>query len=147
MFRRPLLLALSLAALIPASVTFAQDAAPSQQIMLELNGASDTPEGACQLTMVTTNRLDKGLTRAAWQVAVFDDQGVVQALPVLDFGALPVGKTKVAVFALPERTCAKIGRIVVNDVAECSAEGGDDLRSQCLTGLATQSRATIDFGI
>lgn len=133
----------------------AQEAAPDRTaangavdgIQLELNAAASTEAGGCRLTMVTTNRLPQGLARAAWQVAVFDAQGVVQGLPVLDFGALSSGKTKVAVFDLPGRGCDRIGRIVVNDVAECRAEDGTDLRGACLAGLATQTRTSIDFGL
>lgn len=138
---------LVLLTLAPALPALAQDAAPTGTVMLELNGATDTEDGGCQLTVVTTNRLDRAIKRAAWQVAIFDKAGAVQSLPILDFGGLTTGKTKVALFQLPGRACGDIGRIVVNDVADCSAEDGSDLRSQCLTGLATQTRTDIDFGL
>lgn len=132
-----------------APIAHAQEAAaaPDGKIFLELNSAVDTAEGGCQLTVVTTNRLDSGLKRAAWQVAIFDDAGVVQSLPILDFGAMTAGKTKVAVFSLPDRTCDKIGRIVINDVAECTGDDDSDKRAACLDGLATQARTDIEFGI
>lgn len=120
---------------------------PPSGILLELNGAADTENGGCQLTMVTTNRLARDIRRAAWQVAIFDAAGIVQSLPVLDFGALIAGKTKVAMFELPGRACADIGRIVINDVAECSASDGTDLRDACLSGLSTQTRTDLDFGL
>ncbi|MFC3529853.1 hypothetical protein ACFOMH_16890 [Paracoccus mangrovi] len=138
---------LAILSLTPALPALAQDAAPAGTVMLELNGATDTEDGGCQLTVVTTNRLDQGIKRAAWQVAIFDKQGAVQSLPILDFGGLIPGKTKVALFQLPGRKCADIGRIVVNDVADCSADDGADLRGQCLAGLATQTRTDIDFGL
>ncbi|RNF34460.1 hypothetical protein [Paracoccus methylarcula] len=122
-------------------------ATASDSISLELNGATTTEAGGCQLTVVTTNRLDRDLDRAAWQVAIFDAAGVVQSLPILDFGAMVSGKTKVAMFELPGRGCTDIGRIIVNDVAACTTGDGDDLRDACLTGLATQSRTDIDFGL
>ena len=109
---------LAILSLTPALPALAQDAAPAGTVMLELNGATDTEDGGCQLTVVTTNRLDQGIKRAAWQVAIFDKQGAVQSLPILDFGGLIPGKTKVALFQLPGRKCADIGRIVVNDVAD-----------------------------
>ena len=115
--------------------------------MLELNGATDTEAGGCQLTIVATNQLETGIRRAAWQVAIFDKSGAVQSLPILDFGGMIAGKTRVGIFPLPGRSCGDIGRIVVNDVAECSAEDGADLRDTCLGGLATQSRTDIDFGL
>lgn len=131
---------------LPAPAT--PPAAQAQgQVVLELNAAADTPTGACRLIVVTTNRLPQGLRRAAWQVAIFDRDGVVRSLPVLDFGPLIAGKTKVAQFEIPGLGCAQIGRIVVNDVASCEAGDGADLRDACLSGLATQARGDIDFGL
>lgn len=118
-----------------------------EAITLELNGAAATPDGACQLTLVVTNGLPQTLRRAAWQVAIFDRAGAVQSLPVLDFGALLPGKTRVAQFALPGRPCDQLGRIVVNDVAECTAQDGSDQRAACLGGLATRNRSEIGFGL
>lgn len=141
------MLALASVPLVPTVALAQEAAAPQGTVMLELNGAIDTEDGGCQLTVVTSNRLDQDIKRAAWQVAIFDAQGAVQSLPVLDFGSMISGKTKVALFQLPGRKCAEIGRIVVNDVAECSGEDGSDLRGQCLAGLATQTRADIDFGL
>jgi len=118
-----------------------------QSVQIELNSATETENGGCLLTMVTTNMMQQALSRAAWQVAIFDSAGVVEALTILDFGAMTSGKTKVAMFELPGRSCADVGRIVVNDVAECRAEDETDLRAACLSGLATQSRTNIDFGL
>lgn len=137
------------AGLVFAQGAAAQDAAPAQDgdLLLELNELADNGAGGCRLTVVTTNRMAQGLQRAAWQVAIFDTDGRVKSLPVLDFGALIAGKTKVAIFDIPDGTCEGIGRIVVNDVAECTAEDGSDLRSACLSDLATQNRSNIEFGI
>ena len=147
-----LLIAMSLGLAPPAlaSPALAGDAAPAApdgKIVLELNGAADTEDGGCKLTLVATNRLDKPIRRAAWQVAIFDRAGAVQSLPILDFGGMIAGKTRVGIFPLPGRSCGDIGRIVVNDVAECSAEDGADLRDTCLGKLATQNRTDIDFGL
>lgn len=127
--------------------TDAEPAPGGASILLELNGAAPLDSGACRLTVVTTSRLDRDLARAAWQVAIFDPSGIVQSLPVLDFGPLTAGKTKVAIFDLPGNGCDGIGRIVVNDVAECRAESGADLRDECLAGLTTRTRTDIDFGL
>lgn len=116
-------------------------------LSMELNRMSDGEEGGCGLVVVTTNRLSQGLKRAAWQVAVFDQDGVVKSLPVLDFGALPVGKSKVGVFQMPDGACDTISRIIINDVAECTADDGSDLRDSCLQSLETQNRSDIDFGL
>lgn len=116
-------------------------------MVLELNAAQDSTGGGCQLTMVATNETGQALTRAAWQVAVFDRGGVVRGLPILDFGALPAGKTRVALFDLPGRTCPEIARIVVNDVADCRPADGSDAPDLCLSRLTARSIGTIAFGL
>ncbi|CAM3062038.1 hypothetical protein SAMN04488021_11330 [Paracoccus aminovorans] len=141
-----LLLATLAAPVAPAQAQPTQAAAAEGQVTLELKAAADAG-GACQLTLVVTNTLETGLKRAAWQVAVFDKAGTVQGLPILDFGTLLPGKTRVVQFALPDRDCGGIGRIVVNDVAECTGQDGSDQRMACLTGLATRNRSDIEFGL
>jgi hypothetical protein len=129
---------------LAACPAFAQDATPA--LALELNGAADTPEGACRLTYVANNGLAAPLEQTSFQMAVFDTAGAVTRLIVLDFGALTVGKTKVVQFDIPGQTCAQISRIVVNDVAQCTTTGGTAVDG-CLTALATASRSSIQFGL
>lgn len=144
----PLTLTLGLApALAQEAVPAETQAQADSKLLLELNNATDTEAGACQLTIVATNRMDQGIKRAAWQVAIFDRAGTVQSLPILDFGGMIAGKTRIGMFPLPDRRCGDIGRIIINDVAECSADDGSDLRDICLTGLSTQTRTDIDFGL
>ncbi len=126
------------------SSVHAQDAAPS--LALELNTAADTPEGACRLTYVASNGLPAPLEMTSFQMAVFDAGGAVTRLIVLDFGALPLGKTKVVQFDIPGQTCAQISRIIVNDVAQCTTTGGAAVEG-CLTSLSTASRSSIQFGL
>jgi hypothetical protein len=132
----------TVAGLLPLA---AQEAAvPS--LALELNTAADTAEGACRLTYVASNGLAAPLEMTSFQMAVFDASGAVTRLIVLDFGALPVGKTKVVQFDIPGQTCAQISRIIVNDVAQCTTTGGAAVEG-CLTSLSTASRSTIQFGL
>ncbi|MBA4492637.1 hypothetical protein [Paracoccus sp. S1E-3] len=149
MFRSPSLKAAG-GAMLAMGLVLAQSAAAQDSgggVMMELNGLTDTQNDSCALTMVTTNRLPQGLQRAAWQVAIFDTDGRVRTLPVLDFGALLAGKTRVISFVIPGGGCASLGRVVVNDVVECTADDGSDLRDLCLSNLATQNRSSIEFGI
>ena len=157
--------AAAIAALIPVAV-LAQDspeAAPAQtdasaedaakddagKIVLELNNASDAEGGACRMTFVATNRSGSGFDAASWQVGIFDAEGIVRSILVLEFGALTDGKTKIVLFDLPGRGCADISRVVVNDVAQCRPAGGAeaDLSPACLDALVTRSRGAIRFGI
>lgn len=118
--------------------------AQSGNFVLELNNASDV-DGSCRLTYVATNNTGVGLEKTSYEVAIFDGEGRVSNLLVLEFGQLPIAKTKVVQFDLKGSPCSKISRIVVNNLAECeSADGTHDF---CLTALITSSRTDIQFGV
>lgn len=116
------------------------------EFSLELNNAAETAAGGCRLTYVAANGTGSELAQTAYEVAVFNGDGVVSRILVLEFGALTVGKTKVVQFDLGDQSCADISRIVVNDVAACVLADGTS-GDFCLSGLVTASRATIQFGI
>lgn len=98
--------------------------AQAGNIELELNTAADV-DGGCRVTYVATNASAVGLEKTAYEVAVFDAEGIVQRLLVLDFGRLPSGKTQVKQFDLPEQKCSAISRISVNSAVECASAEGD----------------------
>ena len=132
------------AAVLSVAPAIAQDAAPT--FSLDLNTVADTEQGGCRLTYVAANGTGQALNAVSYQVAVFDAQGIVTDLLVLEFGSLIEGKTKVVQFDLAGRACADISRITVNEVAECSLADGTT-GDFCMTGLETASRGAIQFGI
>jgi len=112
---------------------------------LELNNAT-TVEANCRVTYVATNGLGTDLEEMTLELAVFDGEGTVTDTRILlDFGAMAAGKTKAIAFDLAETTCEDISRLLVNDVAECTAADGSE--PDCLEALRTSSRAGIDFGL
>lgn len=117
--------------------------AETGNIELELNTAADV-DGGCRLTYVATNATATALEKTSYEVAVFDTDGIVQKLLVLDFGFLPSGKTRVVQFDLPEQACPKISRISVNSPAECQAASGPS--NVCRDNQLLSSRVpTIQF--
>ncbi len=93
-----ILAAAGFAAASPVSAQ-GQAADPAPSLTLELNGAQPSDTG-CRLTFVVTNNLGAELSKAAFEIALFNKAGVVDRLTVLDFNELPEGKTKVARFDL-----------------------------------------------
>jgi hypothetical protein len=146
-FLVPLLAACVLAPLsVPAAL--AEDAgtrteAAQPVLHLELNTVEPSKAG-CRLTFVVTNDLGEGLDKAAFEMALFNDAGVVDRLTVLDFKDLPAGKTKVTRFDLPGVDCDKVGRVLVNSATACSGTGVD--AKACIRDLKTTSRAKVGFG-
>ena len=137
-------LTLGLAGLL-AVLSGAPGMAQTGNFELELNAATEVP-GACRLTFVATNGTGVALTSTSYEVAAFDSAGVVSAIVVLEFGELPLNKTRVVQFDLPDFACANLSRILVNGQDQCkSAEGDSDI---CMKALSASSRIpTIPFGL
>jgi hypothetical protein len=135
---------LTAAVVMSAVPALAQTAAPAPALTLELNGAQTSDKG-CRLTFVVNNSLGAELTKAAFEIALFNASGVVDRLTVLDFKELPAGKTKVTRFDLAGVDCAGISRILVNHATECAGEGVEP--AACLRKLKTAAKAGIAFGM
>jgi hypothetical protein len=132
-------------ALAPASssAAFADDT-PPRSLYLELNAAQPSDKG-CRFTFVVANDLGADLSAAAFELVLFDAQGVVDRLSVLEFRDMPKGKTKVSRFDLAGVNCGKIGRILVNAATQCAGEG--ITASDCMKSIRTASKTTIAFGV
>ncbi|AWC23580.1 hypothetical protein CO731_03052 [Aminobacter sp. MSH1] len=122
----------------------AQSAPPAPALVLELNAAQPSDKG-CRFTFVVTNNLGAELSKAAFEIALFNDAGVVDRLTVLDFKELPAGKTKVTRFDLSGTDCTKVSRVLINQAADCTGPG--IASAACLKSLRTESKSGIAFGI
>ena len=140
------------AVLAAALAAFLPGAAPAQSgnFELELNTAADVGAEAggpaCRLTYVATNNTGIALERTSYEVVVFDGGGAVSRILVLEFGALPLGRTRVVQFDLADLGCADISRILVNNQIDCASDAGE--HEVCLAALIASSRSqSIQFGL
>ncbi|RWC89639.1 MULTISPECIES: hypothetical protein [unclassified Mesorhizobium] len=131
-------LAMSLA-MVPA---WAEQSAPV--LTLELNAAQPSDKG-CRLTFLVSNNLGADLIKAAFEIALFNEAGIVDRLTVLDFKDLPAGKTKVTRFDLAGTDCAKVSRVLINSATECAGTGVEP--AACMRKLKTDTRTGIAFGV
>ncbi len=118
--------------------------APAPQLSLELNAAQPSDKG-CRLTFVVNNALGADLSKAAFEIALFNEAGIVDRLSVLDFKDLPAGKTKVTRFDLAGTNCTKLSRVLINSATECAGTGVEP--GACMRGLKTETKTGIAFGV
>jgi hypothetical protein len=140
----PAFVSCALAVLPAGAQEAAKPAVSDSALVLELNGAQPSDKG-CRLTFVVTNNLGSELTKAAFEIALFNEAGVVDRLTVLDFNELPSGKTKVARFDLAGTDCTRISRVLINHATECTGTGIDP--KACLSQLKPETKSAIVFGM
>lgn len=119
----------------------AQDSSPL--LSVELNAMQQVDQ-ACRMTFVAANRLGAELEQAAFEIALFDTDGLVSRLTVIDFRDLPDGKTRVRQFDISDVDCGSVGRVLINDATQCSGDGVAE--DACISALATSAASDIEFG-
>jgi len=119
-------------------------AAQEQQFTLELNSARDSG-GGCRVSFIAFNGTGVVLDKTSYEMVVFDSEGLVSQFLILEFGRLPVNKTKVVQFDLADLPCGSISRLLINDVAECTSNEAPS--NLCLDSLQTKARTEIGFGV
>lgn len=134
-----------------ATPNVAQDEAPAEPtqevpagaLSLELNSLQPS-DGGCRFTFVAENGLGSDLSRAAFELVLFDSEGTVERITVVDFQDLPESRTKVRQFDFKGTECDRLGRVLVNDTTDCTGDGVEP--KTCLRQLETSTKASVRFG-
>jgi hypothetical protein len=112
------------------------------RLSIELN-ALEEQDGACRLIFVAENETGADLSALVLEAVLFDGEGRVAALTLLDFRDLPAGRVRVRPFDMAGIDCGALERVLINDVAACEAEDGTE--ADCGAALAVRSR--VDVGL
>lgn len=134
------LAAFALAALSSAALAQSADG----KLGLELNALQPSDKG-CRFTFLVSNNTGVEVSRAAFEIALFATDGIVDRLTVLEFKGLQVGRSKVSRFELSGVDCAKVGRLLINAVTAC--EGPGLTPQACEAKLAPTSKTSVTFGL
>ena len=110
-------------------------------VSIELN-ALEQVETACRISFLVQNGLAHNIDQAVYEAVLFDRDGRVDRLTLLDFGALPSARPRVRQFLVSGLDCASLGRLLVNGVETCA--GPDLPANACETGLDLRSRTDVE---
>lgn len=136
-------IALAVAGTLAAPLPGAAQEPATGAIKLELNALQKSEKG-CRIAFVVENAMGRDIARAAYEIALFNKEGLVDRLLVLDFQELPNEKTKVRRFDLADADCDAIGRVLINDASACEGDGIEP--GDCIARLEATSRSTVTFG-
>ena len=73
--------------------------------------------------MVFENATARGFSALKLDLVMFDPGGVIVKRLAVDAAPLPPGKTRLQVFDVGGLPCEEIGRVLLNDVLACEADG------------------------
>ena len=117
----------------------AQEAAPA--VTIELSTA-EAAGNACTLSFVAQNAHAADIASAVYETVLFDGQGRVARLTLLDFQDLPSGRMRVRQFHFADMPCEGISRVLINGASTCD---GDGLPDGACSAVNLLSRAKMEL--
>ncbi len=142
MFYRTMKLTLFLLLMPTFTSALAQEDAP--KINVEFNRLTDTANG-CRFTFVVSNQLKQSVSKAVFELAFFNTEGLVERLTALNFGSLAAGRASVKQFELSGPQCSNYSRLLINAVKAC--DGLADGVKACDAVLVLSNKTEIKFGV
>jgi hypothetical protein len=106
-------------------------------------------DGGCRVTLVEKNGTSTAFASLKLDLVVFGGDGIVEKRVGVEAGPLKAGRTSVRTFDLKGLACDGVGRLLINDVLSCQAEGlatdAADATGACLDALEPRSRVSAAF--
>lgn len=112
--------------------------AQSGSLSVELNKFEDAEGGGCQAYFLFRNETGKSFEGFEMSLAILDTNGVIDRLLSIDAAPLPVQRTTLKLFAVPEISCASISEIVLHDMPSCKPQNEDEV--DCFQFLELKSK-------
>ena len=120
---------------VTVALCSAADAEPAK-ISLELNKLESSEKG-CRAYLLVDNPGETALQAFKLDLVLFQPDGVIGKRLALDLAPVRAKKRSVKLFDLDGIACDKIASVLVNDVLDCKAEGGQ--AAECLSALGLKS--------
>ncbi|GAA6178446.1 hypothetical protein [Sulfitobacter pacificus] len=127
-------LSLALGLLLPIVAS-----AQTSGLTVELNKVEASDTGGCSAFFLFRNETDNSFDGFEMSLAILDTQGVIDRLLSIDAAPLPVSRTTLKLFEIPEIACEDISEILLHDLTSCRPQNGDEM--DCFPILTLHSRA------
>jgi hypothetical protein len=138
---KKIILTIAASALL-TSAAWAQEAPKEDGISLELNKLEKSEKG-CRAYVVVTNPTDKTFNAYKLDLVMFQTDGIIGRRFAVDLAPLRPSKRTVKLFELDGTQCSDIGSFLINDVMECTAEGGTT--GDCLASMQVKSLTKVEI--
>lgn len=129
-------LALGALGLGPATV----QAQPAGPLLVELNKFEEIDGGGCRAFFLFRNETGLSFEGFEMSLAILDANAVIDRLLSIDAAPLPVARTTLKLFEIPDIACAGISEILLHDMTACKPQNADE--ADCFAMIDLNSRTS-----
>lgn len=132
------------ATLIAATLLAATTAlADTGRLKIEVNKFEEIAGGGCRAFFLFQNDTPTSFEGFEMSLAIFNAQGVIDRLLSIDAAPLPVARTTLKLFEIPQIACADIGQILLHDVPVCKPQNAETTDCYPMIDLASKTAAPL----
>lgn len=113
------------------------------RLTVELNKFEETEDGGCRAFFLFRNRTGKSLEGFEMSLAILDAEGVIDRLLSIDAAPLPVQRTTLKLFEIPDTTCNNISEILLHELTSCRPQNEDEMDCFPILDLASKAAAPL----
>ena len=113
------------------------------QLKVELNKVEEIDGGGCRAFFLFRNQTEKSFAGFEMSLAILDGQGVIDRLLSIDAAPLPVQRTTLKLFEIPEISCGNISEILLHDVTSCQPQNEDQMDCFPILDLGSKTSAQL----
>jgi hypothetical protein len=113
-------------------------------VTVELNKLEPSEDGTCRAFFLFRNQMAQSFEGFELSIAVLDTNGVIDRLLSVDAAPLPVARTTLKLFEIPEIACDDISEMIVHDMPVCKLENAEP--ADCFAFVEWVSRTSVRLG-
>ena len=112
-------------------------------LTVELNKFEEIEAGGCRAFFLFRNQTDTSFAGFEMSLAILDGGGVIDRLLSIDAAPLPVARTTLKLFEIPETSCANISEILLHELTSCQPQNAEQM--DCFPILTLNSRTAAQL--
>lgn len=113
------------------------------KLTVELNKFEEIDTGGCRAFFLFRNQTGKSFDGFEMSLAILDGNGVIDRLLSIDAAPLPVARTTLKLFEIPDLSCAAITEILLHDVTACQPQNEDQMDCFPILELNSKTAAAL----
>ncbi len=128
---------------IIATVAAFPTLAQTGRLLVELNKFEEIEGGGCRAFFLFRNQTENSFDGFEMSLAILDTNGVIDRLLAIDAAPLPVQRTTLKLFEIPEIACAGISEILLHEITSCRPQNEDEMDCFPILDLNSKTSAAL----
>lgn len=114
--------------------------AQTGKLTVELNKFEPNATGGCRAFFLFRNQTGLSFEGFEMSLAILDTSGVINRLLTIDAAPLPVARTTLKLFEIPETACDSISEVLLHEMVSCRPQNAEE--TDCFPMLDLVSRTS-----